>query len=122
MTWLSAILERNPTQREMEAWLSSIRSGQSLADVQATLLAHNQVFNQVDRDKARYVEKLHELLLDRKPSAEELAYWTQRYDVHQGIRSEVAREFIQSVGSAQARWLDNFRPVYTFLRSPCSSP
>ena len=98
-TLFQTILERNPTQREMEAWLSSIRSGQSLNDVRATLLAHNQVFNQVDRDKARYVEKLHELLLDRKPTREELAYWTERYDVHQGIRSEIAREFIQSVGT-----------------------
>lgn len=96
-TLFQTILERNPTQREMEAWLSSIRSGQSLKDVQATLLANNQVFNQVDRDKTRYVEKLHELLLDRKPTREELTYWTQRFDELQGIRSDVAREFIASV-------------------------
>lgn len=98
-TLFQTILERNPTQREMEAWLSSIRNGQSLVDVQATLLANNQVFNQVDRDKTRYVERLHQLMLDRKPSAEELAYWTKRYDELQGIRSEVAREFINSVAS-----------------------
>ena len=97
-TLFQTILERNPTQREMEAWLSSIRSGQSLVDVEANLLAHNQVFNQVDRDMSRYVVRLHELLLDRKPTAEELAYWTKRYEFHQGIRSEVAREFIASVG------------------------
>ena len=93
------ILERNPTQREMEAWLNSIRNGQSLVDVQATLLANNAVFNQVDRDKTRYVERLHQLMLDRKPTAEELAYWTKRYDELQGIRSEVAREFINSVAA-----------------------
>ena len=98
-TLFQTILERNPTQLEMEAWLSSIRSGQSLNDVRAELLGHYQVFNQVDRDKARYVEKLHELLLDRKPTREELVYWTERYDVHKGIRSEVAREFIASVGT-----------------------
>ena len=98
-TLFQTILERNPTQREMEAWLSSIRSGQSLNDVRATLLANNQVFNQVDRDKTRYVEKLHELLLERKPTREELAYWTKRYDDLQGIRSDVAREFIASVAA-----------------------
>jgi len=98
-TLFQTILERNPTQREMEAWLSSIRNGQSLKDVQATLLANNQVFNQVDRDKTRYVERLHELLLERKPTREELAYWTKRYDDLQGIRSDVAREFIASVAA-----------------------
>ncbi len=98
-TLFQTILERNPTQREMEAWLNSIRNGQSLVDVQATLLANNQVFNQVDRDKTRYVERLHQLMLDRKPNAEELAYWTKRYDELQGIRSEVAREFIASVAA-----------------------
>lgn len=98
-TLFQTILERNPTQREMEAWLSSIRNGQSLVDVQATLLANNQVFNQVDRDKTRYVERLHQLMLDRKPTPDELAYWTKRYDELQGIRSEVAREFINSVGA-----------------------
>lgn len=96
-TLFQTILERNPTQREMEAWLSSIRNGQSLVDVQAQLLANNAVFNQVDRDKARYIERLHMLLLERKPNAEELAYWTKRYDELQGIRSDVAREFISSV-------------------------
>ena len=98
-TLFQTILERNPTQREMEAWLNSIRNGQSLVDVQATLLANNAVFNQVDRDKTRYVERLHQLMLDRKPTAEELAYWTKRYDELQGIRSEVAREFINSVAA-----------------------
>lgn len=96
-TLFQAILERNPTQREMEAWLSTIRSGQSRADIQAALLASNPMFNQVDRDKTRYVEKLHELLLDRKPTREELTYWTRRYDELQGIRVDVAREFIASV-------------------------
>jgi len=98
-TLFQTILERNPTQREMEAWLISIRNGQSLRDVQATLLANNQVFNQVDRDKTKYVERLHELLLERKPTREELVYWTQRYDELQGIRSDVAREFIASVAA-----------------------
>ena len=98
-TVFQTILERNPTQKEMEAWLSSIRSGQSLSDVQATLLANDKLFNQLDRDKQRYVTRLHELLLDRRPTADELAYWMQRYDVHQGIRSEVAREFIASVST-----------------------
>lgn len=96
-TLFQTILERNPTQREMEAWLSSIRSGQSITDVQATLLANNQFFNQCDRDKQQYVTKLHEMLLDRNPTRDELAYWTQRYDALQGVRAEVAREFLQSV-------------------------
>lgn len=96
-TLFQTILERNPTQREMEAWLSSIRSGQSITDVQATLLANNQFFNQCDRDKQQYVTKLHQMLLDRDPSRDELAYWTQRFDALQGVRSDVAREFLQSV-------------------------
>lgn len=96
-TLFQTILERNPTQREMEAWLNSIRSGQSIKDVQATLLANNQFFNQCDRDKQQYVTKLHQMLLDRNPDAQELAYWTQRYDALQGVRSDVAREFLQSV-------------------------
>jgi len=96
-TLFQSILERNPTQNEMNAWLNSLRSGQSLQDAQATLLAHNQFFNQCDRDKQQYVTKLHEMMLDRAPNREELAYWTQRYDALQGVRAEVAREFLQSV-------------------------
>ncbi|MFO1006553.1 MAG: hypothetical protein U0929_11375 [Planctomycetaceae bacterium] len=92
-----AILERRPTDREKDAWFISIQNGQSVTDVISTLLANNQVFNRVGRDKAEYIKYLHRLLMDRSPTAEELTYWTRRYDELQGIRSEVAREFLGSV-------------------------
>ena len=95
------ILERRPTDREEEAWLNSMRTGQSATDVVSTLLANNQVFNQVDRDKAGYIKHLHRILMDRNPTAEELTYWTGRYDELQGIRSDVAREFVNSTGTAE---------------------
>ena len=37
------------------------------------------------------------MMLDRDPTREELDYWSKRYDALQGVRSDVAREFLQSV-------------------------
>lgn len=96
-TVFQTILERNPSPRELQVWLDSIRSGASMEDIQTALLAHNQVFNQADRDERKYVERMHILLLDRQPTAEELNYWVGRYKAHQGLRSEVAREFLESI-------------------------
>ena len=61
------------------------------------LLGANQFFNQCDRDKVQYVTRLHQMMLDRDPTREELDYWSKRYDALQGVRSDVAREFLQSV-------------------------
>ncbi len=107
-TLFQTILKRHPTPREIEAWQNSINSGQSLRDVEITLLSHNSVFDRVDRDKQRYIEYLHEYFLNRKLTASELDYWTQRYDQAKGIRSVFILEFAEIVqGVLQNRSVDN---------------
>lgn len=94
VTLFQTVLQRNPTRAEMQAYQNSINAGESYTDLQADIYAHPSVFVQANRDKQQYIQKLHEMVLGRPADAEELAYWMKRYDANQGIRSDVAREFI----------------------------
>jgi uncharacterized lipoprotein YbaY len=90
-------LERDPSRLELTTWQAELDRGGSLADVRTDLFAQNQFFNQCDRDERVYIERLHELMLGRKPTPEELAYWSRRYEETGGVRRDLAREFIESV-------------------------
>lgn len=90
-------LERDPSRLELSTWQANLDRGSSLADVRTDLLAQNQFFNQCERDERIYIERLHELMLGRKPTPEELAYWSRRYEETGGVRRDLAREFIDQV-------------------------
>jgi uncharacterized lipoprotein YbaY len=91
-------LERDPSRQEMTTWQSNLQRGAGLADVRSDILGHNQFFNQCDRDEQIYIERLHEMMLGRKPNPEEMAYWIGRYNARNGVRRDVAREFLAAIG------------------------
>lgn len=90
-------LERDPNRTELSTWQANLDRGSSMMDVRTELLAQNQFFNQCDRDERVYIERLHQLMLGRKPTPDELAYWSNRYNEQNGVRRELAREFLEAV-------------------------
>ncbi len=96
--WFNEYLGRPPTDHEMTVWLGAIQRGLSLQQLQLELLGHNQFFNRCDRDKVTYITRIHQLLVGKNPSRDEMDYWIGRYDAQNGIRRELAREFQDAVG------------------------
>ena len=97
--WFSGYLCRNPTDRELTLWMQALDNGYSLPDVQVELLSNNQLFNQCDRDKENYIKRIHEFMIGRGPTPEELSYWMSRYDETGGLRRDFAREFQEAVSA-----------------------
>ncbi|MCA8999579.1 MAG: YbaY family lipoprotein [Planctomycetaceae bacterium] len=98
VTWFQQYLGRNPSDKELAAWLGAISQGYPLSQVQMELLGNSQFFARCDQNKHRYVERVHELLIGRKPTQDEMNYWVARYDAQNGIRRELAREFQDALG------------------------
>ncbi len=96
--WFNDYLGRNPSDRELVTWMQQLNQGQAISQVQLSLLANEQFFNRCDADKRVYVTRMHELLIGRSPTPEELAYWVSRYDAQNGIRRDLAREFQGALG------------------------
>lgn len=96
--WFEQYLGRPPSDKELAVWLSAISNGYPLSQVQQELLGHNAFFNRCNQNKHTYVERVHELLVGRKPTQQEMAYWIGRYDALGGIRRDFAREFQDSLG------------------------
>jgi len=96
--WYNDYLGRNPSDRELVNWMQTVAQGQPLAQVQLALLANEQFFNRCESDKRVYVTRMHELLIGRAPTVEELNYWVARYDAQGGIRRDLAREFQGALG------------------------
>lgn len=96
--WFNDYIGRNPSDRELVAYLSAIRQGQTMAQIQLSLLANENFFNRCDADKRVYIERLHQMLIGRNPTGDELNYWVGRYDAQGGIRRNVAQEFQGALG------------------------
>lgn len=96
--WFNDYLGRAPSDRELSAWLDALRRGYALRDVQLELLANNQFFNSVGRNRESYITRIHQLLVNKNPSQQEMDYWVTRYEFHRGDRREMAREFQDAVG------------------------
>lgn len=96
--WFEEYLGRSPSDRELAVWLDAISKGMPLSQVQLELLGHNQFFNRCNQDKQLYITRVHELLIGRQPTRDELNYWIARYDAQNGIRRELAREFQDALG------------------------
>ncbi|WP_437206946.1 YbaY family lipoprotein [Planctomicrobium sp. SH664] len=97
VNWFNLYLGRNPSDRELGNWLEALRNGASMAQVQQELLGSNQFFNACNADRRMYVERVHELIVGRKPNQEELNYWLSRYDQN-AARRDFARDFQNSMG------------------------
>lgn len=96
--WFNEYLGRPPSDRELSVWLDSLQRGYTLRQVQLELLGHNQFFNRCGRDKQTYITRIHQLLVGKNPTQQEMDYWLGRYEAQNGIRRELAREFQDAVG------------------------
>lgn len=96
--WFNQYLGRDPSDKELVNWLEALRQGQSISQVQLALLANEQFFNRCDADKRVYITRMHELLVGREPTPDEMSYWVARYDAQGGIRRAVAQEFQGAIG------------------------
>ena len=95
-TTFQTILERNPTQEELEAWRKACQlGGLSLLEVRARMLANETVFNQVDRDLMKFIHLIYQLELQRSPTTEEAKLWTQRAGDLQDDRATLAHWMLQ---------------------------
>lgn len=96
--WFNDYIGRNPSDRELVAYLGAIRQGQSMAQIQLSMLANENFFNRCDADKRVYIQRMHQMLIGRNPTQEELNYWVARYDAQGGIRRNLAQEFQGALG------------------------
>lgn len=99
IAWFREYIKRDPTSAELYAYQNQFERGLTVQEIQADVLGMPQVWNQADRDKVQYVVHLHEMLIGRQPNNDELQYWISRYDAQQGIRRDLAREFLAAVGN-----------------------
>ncbi|WP_437185496.1 YbaY family lipoprotein [Planctomicrobium sp. SH668] len=96
--WFNDYLGRQPSDRELVAWMQQIQSGVPMSQVQLALLSNDQFFNRYGNNRDLYVAQVIELLLGRKPYPEDMAYWTSRYEAQNGIRRNFVSEFQGALG------------------------
>src|SRR5690606_4630638 len=95
--WFREYLNRDLRQNERQVWQSSIDRGVTLDEVQAELLAHNDFYTQADRDDRQYIENMYLAVLGRRPQQAEVDAWVRRLEAKNGLRREIAREFLAQV-------------------------
>ena len=95
--WFRDYLHRDPRYNERAVWQSHIDRGGTLDEARAELLAHNEFFTQADRDSRRYIENMYLAVLGRRPQTAEVDAWLKRLEARNGLRREIAREFLAQV-------------------------
>lgn len=99
VAWFQQYLGREPFPHELPAWTSLVTErGRTIQEVQAELLAQDQVYNQCDRDKREYIAFLSEEIVGRPPTPEELDYWMWKFE-QTGLRTDLTNDFVSSVGT-----------------------
>jgi uncharacterized lipoprotein YbaY len=96
--WFRQYLQRDPRPLELYVWQSHIDRGGSLSEAQAQILSTPEFYGRCDQNDVIFVQQLHQMILGKQPTNEELAWWTERVRYHNRLRPEVAREFLAAVG------------------------
>ena len=99
--WFRDYLHRDPRSLELSAWQAHIDRGGTLRDAQVQILSMPEYYNRSDASDVTYIRSLHEQLLGKQPTQEELNYWLGRMSANNRLRPEVAREFLAAVGTAR---------------------
>src|SRR5690606_834787 len=93
--YFRAYFGREPRPEEMPLWTAQVTErGRSLFDVQADIAANERVWSRCEHDQARYIELLHEAVLGKKPTQEELYYWLDQYEKSGGLRRVLAEDLL----------------------------
>lgn len=97
--WFRDYLHRDPRALELAAWQAHIDRGGSLRDAQVQILSMPEYYNRADASDVTYIRNLHEQILGKQPTQEEMNYWIGRMNANNRLRPEVAREFLAAVGT-----------------------
>lgn len=98
VAWYRQYLGRDPYPYELPTWTSLVTErGRTTQEVQAEVLAQDEIYNHCDRDKRQYIAFLSEQILGRPPTADELDFWIYRFD-QSGVRKDLTNEFLSQYG------------------------
>ena len=89
---------RDPMASEMPFWTAPVERGRSMFDIQADMASNSAVWNRCNHDEAEYIRLLHEAVLHKQPTQEELDYWTYQYQKSGGLRRPLAEELLTAAG------------------------
>lgn len=101
--WFRQYLGREPRAQELYVWEAHLARGGTLADAQLQILSTPEFYYQSNADDTEYVRRMFQLVTSRQPSQQEVQQWLSRLNFYNRLRPEVAREFLASAATAQAR-------------------
>ncbi|MCA9024834.1 MAG: YbaY family lipoprotein [Planctomycetaceae bacterium] len=95
--WFRDYLNRDIRYNERQVWSSSIDRGESLDDVRAQLLGGPEFYTKSNQDDETYIRRLFEVVAGRQPTQREVDAWLTRLDAQNGLRTNLAREFLTQI-------------------------
>jgi uncharacterized lipoprotein YbaY len=95
--WFREYLNREMRGGELQAYTSSIERGESLDEIRARLLGLPEFYIQSGDDDEAYIRRLYEVVLNRRPTQQEINAWLRQLQAKNGIRTDLAREFLSAV-------------------------
>jgi hypothetical protein len=84
-------------------WEAHLDRGGTLADAQLQILSTPEFYYQSNADDAEYIRRMFQLVTNRQPSQQEVTQWMNRLTYYNRMRPEVAKEFLATAATAQAR-------------------
>ncbi|MGE0376193.1 MAG: YbaY family lipoprotein [Planctomycetaceae bacterium] len=95
--WFREYLNRDIRASERQVYTSDIDRGKSLDEIRAQLLGTPDFYVRSGNDDEAYVRRLYEVVLNRQPTQQEVTAWLRQLESRNGIRTDVAREFLSAV-------------------------
>ena len=92
--WFRNYLGREPRAQEQYVWEAHLARGGSLSDAQLQILSTPEFYYQANADDTQYVQRMFQLVANRRPSQQEVSQWLNRLQFHNRMRPEMAREFL----------------------------
>jgi uncharacterized lipoprotein YbaY len=92
--WFRDYLGREPRPQEQYVWEAHLARGGSLSDAQLQILSTPEFYYQANANDTQYVQRMFQLVANRRPSSQEVSQWLNRLQFHNRLRHEMAREFL----------------------------
>jgi uncharacterized lipoprotein YbaY len=101
--WFRQYLGREPRAQELYVWEAHLDRGGTLADAQLQILSTPEFYYQSNANDTEYIRRMFQLVTNRQPSQQEVTQWMNRLTYYNRMRPEVAKEFLATAATAQAR-------------------
>ncbi|MBX3436696.1 MAG: YbaY family lipoprotein [Planctomycetaceae bacterium] len=99
MAWYREYLNRDIRASERQVYSSSIDRGQSMDEIRAQVLGLPEFYVRSGEGDEAYIRRLYEVVLNRQPTQQEVTAWLRQLQAQNGIRVNLAREFLTAVSS-----------------------